>query len=297
MRNRPISSTPPNNSMQKTALRAAADAERWADHQNPRSPFAPLDPMAHLPLASAASALLFGACVARSASAQRVTEWSIESRTTLSFRVNEGAVQRLLPPGWTAAPSTAATNRGGNLTVVLIERQLVLDGQGKLLRTGTSRYVVLAVPARNAANEVNTVIVGGLSPEGSGAYGAYLTAGIARVERSAAAQGEDAGQATEHWEFAAASGEHLELRLSFRRAAPVRSHVETTMRSGTHPEVTRTYRIDQAVDLLRSAATDDRIVALTFSATGPSFASLFDGAEQLLSVTSLPWYAREVAVP
>jgi hypothetical protein len=249
------------------------------------------------PLALTASALLLGALVAASASAQHVTESSIELRTTLSFRVNEAALQRLIPPGWMVAPSVAATNRGGNLTVVLIERQLVRDGQGKLLRTGTSRYVVLAVPARNAANETNTIIVSGLSPEGSGAYGVYLTAEIARVERSASGEGEAAGQATESWEFAAASGERLELRLSYRRAAPVLSHLETTMRSGKHPEVTRRYRIDQASDVLRSAVSDDRIADLTFRATGASYASLFDGSERLLSVTSIPWYAREVTVP
>ena len=264
---------------------------------NHRAPLISLLCMTLPPLAPAATAFMLGAFVATSASAQSVTEWSTETRTTLSFHVNEAAVQRLLPPGWTVAPSAAAANRGGNLNVVLIERQLVLDGQGKLLRTGTSRYVVLAVPARNAANEANTVVVSGLSPEGPGAYSAYLTAVVARVERSASGQGEEAGEATEHWEFAAASGERLELRLSYRRATPVRSHIETKVRSGSHPEFTRTYRIDQAADVLRGAASDDRIAALTFRATGASFASLFDGTERLLSVTSLPWYAREVSVP
>lgn len=140
--------------------------------------------MTLLPLAPAATALMLGGFVATWASAQTVTEWSAETRTTLSFHVNESAVQRLLPPGWTVAPSAAAANRGGNLNVVLIERQLVLDGHGKPLRTGTSRYVVLAIPTRNAANEANTVVVGGLSPEGPGAYDAYLTAVVARVVRS-----------------------------------------------------------------------------------------------------------------
>ena len=78
-------------------------------------------------------------------------------------------------------------------------------------------------------------------------------------------------------------------------AAPVEE--ETKIRSAKRPEFTRTYRIDQAADVLRSASTADRIESLTFRASGPSYAPLFDGREQLLSVTSFPWYVREISVP
>jgi hypothetical protein len=37
--------------------------------------------------------------------------------------------------------------------VNFIDRQVVFDGQGKVYRTGTSRYIVLAAPARNAAGD------------------------------------------------------------------------------------------------------------------------------------------------
>ncbi len=240
---------------------------------------------------------MFATVAMTSASAQNVAEWSAETRTTVSFQVQGAVAQRLLPPGWTVAPSSAPANRGGNLNLVLIERQLVLDGGGAPLRSGTSRYLVLAIPARNDKGEANTVIVGGLSPEGSGAYGVYVTTVVARVARTASAQGEEAGQATEHWEFATASGERVDLNMSYRRATPVKSHVETKVRSGKHPEFTRTYRVDQATDVLRSAASADRIADLTFSATGAMMATLFDGSERMLSVTSVPWYVREVTVP
>ena len=253
--------------------------------------------MTMLPIAARAAVWMLGVGAAASASAQTVTEWNSEVRTTLSTRVNETAVQRLLPQGWTVAPSTGIANRGANLTIVFIERQLGLDGQGQLLRTGTLRYVVLAVPARNAAGETNTVVVGGLSPGGAGAYDVYLPATVARVARTSSSQGEEAGLATEHWEFAATSGERLELRLSYRRATPVKNQIEAKLRSAKHPGYTRTYRIDQAADVLRSAAAADRIAEMTFRATGGSFAALFDGTEQVLSVTSLPWYVRSVSVP
>ena len=211
--------------------------------------------------------------------------------------MDDAALQRLVPPGWTSAPSSAPGNRGANLTVTFIERQVVLDGQGKQYRAGTSRYIVMVAPARNSAGEANAVVVTGLSPEGPGAYGVNLTAVVSTVTRSSTAQAEESGRTEEHWEFAAASGERVELQVAYRRAPAVRSHVETTLRSARHPEFTRTYRIDQAADVVRSASTPDRVEALTFRASGAAFAPLFDGQETLLSVTSLPWYVREVSVP
>jgi len=234
---------------------------------------------------------------ALAASAQTVTEWSAEARVALSFHVNEAALQRLLPPGWTSAPSTAAGNRGANLTVTFIERQLALDGQGKPYRAGTSRYIVFVAPARSATGEANTVIVSGVSPEGPGAYAVTLTAVVSRTTRSSTAQAEESGRAEEHWEFAAASGERVELQVAYRRAPAVKSHVEAKVRSARHPELTRTYRVDQAADVVRSLSTPDRVEALTFRASGAAFAPLFDGQETLLSVTSFPWYVREISVP
>ena len=229
--------------------------------------------------------------------AQTVTEWDAETRVSLSFHVNDAALQKMLPPGWTSALSTAAGNPGANLTVNFIDRQVVFDGQGKVYRTGTSRYIVLAAPARNAAGDANTVVLAGLSPEGPGAYGVNLTAVVSRVDRSSSAEGEQGGRVDERWEFAAASGEKIELQLTFRRGAAAKTHAETKLRSARHPEFTRTYRIDQAADVVRSRSTPDRVDRLTFRASGAAFAPLFDGQETLLSVTSFPWYVREISVP
>lgn len=234
---------------------------------------------------------------APAAFAQTVTEWSVETRLVLAFHVNEAALQRLLPAGWTSAPSTAPGDRGANLRLVFVDRQLALDGHGKPFRAGTSRYIVFAVPARNAAGEVNTVVVSGLSPEGPGAYGANITATASTVTRSSTAQAENSGRAEERWAFAAASGERIDLQVAFRRAPPVKSHAESKIRSALKPELTRTYQIDQAADVVRSLATPDRVESLTFRASGGAFAPLFDGKETLLSVTSLPYYVREVSVP
>lgn len=233
-----------------------------------------------------------------SASAQNVTEWSSEARSILAFRVNPDALQRMLPAGWVSAPSTAAATPGANLNLTLMERVVVLDPQGKPLRSGTSRYFVLGAPARNAqTGQANTIIIGGMSAEGPGAYGVYLTATTASLERTVAGDGETQGRVQESWQFAAASGERLELRVAYRRGPASKAHVETVVRSALKPEFQRTYRIDQVADVVRGATTPDRVEQVSVRVTGPAFARLFDGSESLLGITAVPFYVREISIP
>ena len=232
------------------------------------------------------------------ASAQNVTEWSSETRTGLAFRVKADVLARLLPPGWVSVPSMAPGTPGANLNVTMMERAIVLDPQGKPVRSGSSRYVVLGVPAKNTqTGQTNTIIVGGLSPEGAGAYGVYLTATAAHLERTTSGEAEGAARVQEAWEFSAASGERIDLRLTYRRGTATKAHVDSVVRSAITPEFQRTYRIDQATDVLRSASTPDRVEQLTFRATGPTLAALFDGSEALLAVTATPFYVREISIP
>lgn len=229
--------------------------------------------------------------------AQAVTEWSAEQRYTLSVHVNDAALQKMMPPGWTVSPSTAAGNAGGNLTVSFIDRMVVFDGQGKQYRAGSSRYIVFTVPARNTEGLTNNIIISGLSPEGPGAYGVNLTATTSRVRKSAATQGEENPTVDERWEFAADSGDRVDLQIAYRRAPTTKSKAETRIRSAVRPDFTRTYRIEQAGDVLRSANTPDRAESFTFKVAGPKLASLFDGSEKVLSITAFPYYVREISVP
>jgi hypothetical protein len=232
------------------------------------------------------------------AHAQNITEWSSETRTILAFKVNADALRRLLPPGWESAPSTAPASPGANLNVTVMERAVILDPQGKPLRTGTSRYVVLGAPARNAqTGQTNTMIVSGISAEGAGAYGVYLTASAARLERTVTGDADQQSRVTETWAFAATSGERIDLHVVYRRAPVAKSHVDSVVRSALHPEFQRTYRIDQAVDIVRGTGVTDRVEQLTFKATGAKLAPLFDGSETLLSVSAIPFYVREISVP
>jgi hypothetical protein len=49
---------------------------------------------------------------------------------------------------------------------------------------------------------------------------------------------------------------------------------------------------------VRSTATGiDRVSKFSIKATGPKLSALFDGSEQLVSITSLPGYMRWIYLP
>jgi hypothetical protein len=231
--------------------------------------------------------------------AQGVTEWSTEVRATMSFKVNERALQAFLPEGWTIEPSTGGTNRGANLTVTVMERLVVLDPQGRPLKTGSSRYTVLTVPAKNVqSGQVSTMAVMGISPEGAGAYGVYETATVSRVERTSSGSAEEHGRAREQWEFASSAGNRVAVTLAYRRGPALRARAEARIRSGKTPDFTRTYRIEQTTDVVRSTVTNvNRLDEWKFEASGPRLGTIFDGTETLLSVTVVPSYTREISIP
>ncbi len=230
--------------------------------------------------------------------AQDYVEWSTETRTSLAFRVNAAAVAPLLPQGWQLAPLADAPGQVA-LSVTFMDRHVVLDAQSESVRTGTSRYMVMSVQARNGADgQPGTMIINGISPEGPGAYEVYQPATVARVERTTTGQGEDAGRSEETWELAAQSGDSVSMTLHYERATPVRRPSTVVIRSGRRPEFTRTYQIDQATDVLGTpGAADSRIEQVSFVATGPLFSRIFDGTQVLTGVTAIPWYSREIFVP
>jgi hypothetical protein len=234
----------------------------------------------------------------QSASAQDYVEWSTENRTSLSFQVNQAGVSPLLPVGWTLVPVEGAPDRAA-VSITFMDRHLVLDGQGQVLRSGTSRYMVMSVQARNeASGQSGTMLVTGISPEGPGAYEVYQPAVQASVEKTSTGQGEASGESRETWTMEAQSGDRAQLSLAYTEATPVRRESRIVLRSGKRPDFTRTYQIDQATDALgRPGEPGSRISQLSFIAAGPLFSRIFDGTEVLTGVTAIPWYSREIFIP
>jgi hypothetical protein len=104
--------------------------------------------------------------------------------------------------------------------------------------------------------------------------------------------------AEEAWEYVGDGGDKIQLRLRYTRGVAERSKIETRPHSPVKPEFYRIYRIEQAADVVRTTVTGaDRVQNISFTISGPKLSQLFDGKEELVSITSLPWYSRQVTLP
>jgi hypothetical protein len=222
-----------------------------------------------------------------------------EARTALAFNIPDATVQKILPQGWFASPFSAGPAKGANLVVTFMDWLVVMDPDGKPEKT--YRSVGLGVPAKQNGTEVTVsmVVVGLSSPPGyaPGPYGNFAAAKsmITRTLRT----GEDAlSRAEESWQFEGESGDSVQLQLQFTRGIAARSKLEAKVHSAIKPAFYRIYRIEQATDVVRSAADGtDRVQNYLFKASGPLFSQLFDGSEQLVSITSMPWFSRQAFLP
>ncbi len=244
------------------------------------------------------AALLWAASVtAQTERADPYVEWSAETRTSLGFRVNGDAVRALLPMGWSMTPVADSPSQV-NLSITFMDRHVVLDPQGQPVGTGSSRYMVMSVQARDADGNNSTLIINGISPEGVGSYEVYQPAVTARADRILSGSAEQFSSVQESWQMVSGSGDSVSLTLSYQQAIPVRRPSTIVIRSGKNTGFTRTYKIDQANDALGvPGAPDSRIESMSLHIDGPLYSRIFDGSEVLTGITSTPWYHREIYIP
>ena len=119
-----------------------------------------------------------------------------------------------------------------------------------------------------------------------------------RVEHATKGVDFEPAGSSELWEVRDAAGGILELRLQYQRGIPVRVKAEAKPRSAVDPNFFRIYRIDQGLDAVKSVPTSiDRVQQYSLRVTMAELRKLFDGSEQLISVSVLPWYHRQVSLP
>lgn len=224
-----------------------------------------------------------------------------DTRLVLAFQTAATTVQTVLPADWQPAPIPSGPSAGANMLLVFVDGIAQFDADGKPAAGGTNRFVVAAIPARNAKTGAGgAMVVGGVAAHPDGAPGAYKNYVSAQVkqERTLRTDGSGAGSGEESWQVRDAAGGTLSLRFGYDRAMPVRAKVETRVYSAVEPAFFRIYRVEQGADVVKSTATGtDRVRGYEFSSTLRVFAKLFDGNEKLVSITSVPWYVRQVFLP
>jgi hypothetical protein len=244
------------------------------------------------------AALVLAVSPALAEDKEKLSATDLSVRTSLTFKAPDAAVQKLLPVGFEINSPAAGPTKASNFGVTLIDYIMVQDPEGKPLPPRTT--IAMNIPAKKTTTgETVGVVFNGLTEQAGvpGPYGVFGGANITVDRRSHT----DAGGKTvieETWDARADDGSVLEIQLEFVRGVPTRGKVEAKLHSAGKPEFYRIYKFEQAADVARSTATGvDRVTKFSIKATGPRFAPLFNGSEQLVSITSVPSYSRSIFVP
>jgi hypothetical protein len=240
---------------------------------------------------------------ADAAQSQTLLEYSAEARFQLDFHVPDAALMPLLPPGFTLNVATQGPAKDANIRVIFVDRMTVNGADGKPVGRGSSRFVYLASPVKDASGANAQLVIGGLTDDPAdapGPFGVYLLATTHRMQRSTTSTGNGPVIDSQDWVFQAASGEHLELHVRYEHGVGNKGNAaDVKFYSAKNPAVAQLSRQEQVLDILRNVTTTppDRVKEFSFKASGPGYAKLFDGTERALSWDNLVWLNRSVSQP
>jgi hypothetical protein len=223
---------------------------------------------------------------------------NVDVRTLIDFKVSEAALQKMLPDGW-AIDLFSGASAGANLRVTLVDPQMVQNAEAKSV--APVRVISLGVPVKKKDADVrgNMVITGYVASAAAapGPYGVYGPA-RARVERGMRSDEAGTANVEESWMFTGEDGGAVQIQLQYVRGIPDKQKVDGNVYSAAKPGFFRIYRFEMAADVVRGATgAAERLSKFSLKATGGKIGTLLDGSEQLISVTSVPWYARQIFLP
>jgi hypothetical protein len=224
---------------------------------------------------------------------------NVEARTLLAFKVPDAALYGIVPDGWQLHPVSAGASRGANISVNFVEQFVALNADGTV--GPPLRLLPLTIPVkRKGADAVASMPFLAFASHPSYPPGPYGVHRLGRIDmtRTIRTDPESNSEVEETWQLDTDSGDRIELGLSYLRGLAVRGTAENKIHSPLRPDFYRIYRIEQATDVVRSASGGiDRVRQFSLKASGETLSRLFDGSEQLVSVTSVPWHSRQIFLP
>ncbi len=235
--------------------------------------------------------LLAGPAVAQ----EKFAGTSVDVRTILSFKVSAPSLQRLLPAGWELNPASSGPSAGANLRVTFIDQLRGTDGAGR--QTAPIQYVIFSIPVKHGGVETEPLmIVTGLSPRGPGPYATNVKSANTSERRIRHELTETI--VNESWECIGDDGSSVSMQLQYRAGDVVPRKVEIRNYSQVKPAFFRIYRYEGLEDTVSGAGTGaERLQKISFKARGGVLSQLFDGTEQLVGVTAVPWFSRAIYLP
>jgi hypothetical protein len=145
------------------------------------------------------------------------------------------------------------------------------------------------------------LVIGGLTEDPAdvpGPFGNYLQAGTHKVTRTMSDSGGASIIDSQDWVFEATSSEHLEVHVTYDRGSAARGpSSDTSLYSARNPSLYQISREEQVLDIVRSAATPDRVHNPLFTCVGGSYATICDGSQKVLSWDNIPWINRQIFQP
>ena len=226
---------------------------------------------------------------------------TVESRVMLAFHANAGAIQHLIPSPWQLNTVAKGPMQGTNFFVVLGDRAIDQDPDGKPRAGGVSRFTAFAAPATNPDTGRSGIFVFRIftvnSEEIPGPYKCNVLSDISRKYFYSGGNMEF-GIGEEKWIVDAKSQADIELTFRYQKSLPFRPDRELNIYSAVEPTFYRIYRVDQGTDIVMSKPKNiDRLLGYEARINVPEFKSVLDGTEELISVAVLPWYVRKVFLP
>ena len=229
---------------------------------------------------------------------EKLSGSNVDTRIGMAFKVSDAALRKLVPEGWEISPPSSGPSQGANLNVTLVNMQTAYDAEGK--SATPYRGVAFSVPMKKKGSDATVpMLIAGLftSNYAPGAYGVFHAARVS-VDRKVRIDLDGKTTVEETWELRADGGHALDIHVQYVAGVPANSKVEQRVYSAVKPDFFRIYRFEMASEVVKSVPTGvDRVSRVSFKAAGDKLGTLFDGSQQLISVTAIPWYSRLVYLP
>ncbi|WP_285409855.1 hypothetical protein [Variovorax sp. efr-133-TYG-130] len=230
-----------------------------------------------------------------SPSLEKLVGSGVDVRTILSFYVAPKLLHDMLPPGWELDSPAPGPLGDANLRVTFVD-QLQASVPGASAQEPI-RYVLFSIPMRKADPATKaTLLFTGLSTGGKGPYEVNAKA-TALVERKSVSSIGGTRTESATWKFRSDDGISASLDIEYLPGAVQREQAEARTYSAAKSGFHRIYRYDQCIDVISGPQRSARLKEIDFRAAGGVLSSLFDGNEQLISVASVLWFARQVFLP
>lgn len=248
-----------------------------------------------LPVLVAAVAVLLAA----PPRAETLDSSNVDSRVLIGFKAAPDAVQALMPAGWTSVPFPGGPLAGTNFLVVLIDRAIALEPDGKPSSPANMRAVALAGLGKQADGaEVRLYLfrIYTTDPDRN-PYGVAAAAAIGH-DTATGGPANEGRDRSESWTIAPTDGGEMSVALTFASGRRGWVTDESRPHSAANPDFYRIYRYDQLVDLVTSVPAGKPLAGdFAFSSSIPELAAVFDGTQETVAIMDVPVYVRKVWLP